>query len=126
MDKVIHDGENLNFTQSKNRITYRWNHKYKLDKNVFMFLDYTSGEAPEQITVTWIYLDKSKNILNNENPESEVKTTITIPPPRTVGKSQLKFNINNEKGNGILWKVSISAKTKKPKSRLYLIFGLDN
>jgi hypothetical protein len=125
MDKIIQDGENLSFTQNKNKITYRWNHKWKLDPHMLMFLDYTSGEAPEQIIVTWTYLDKTRNILNNENPESEVKTTIIIPPPRTVGKSQLKFNINLKQGKSDLWKVSFTSKSKKSKSGLYLVFGLD-
>jgi hypothetical protein len=126
MERFLPTDKLLKFTASKKKYFFRWDHTF-LDKkkaNLIITYSYNESELPEELILTLTYLDSTKRIELNENPESNIVKTIKIPKPKSTGKSEIPISIDIAQGTKKLWKVSFEVITDKKVSYLYYGFGI--
>jgi hypothetical protein len=125
MTKLIPVDKLLKFTKSKKKYTWRWDHSFdmKAKAKIYINYGYTEKELPEELVITFKYIDSKKNILKNENIESNVIHKIKVPKRKAVGKSEIPISFDIKSGTNILWKISIEPITKKNESYIYFVLS---
>jgi hypothetical protein len=125
MEKLIPVEDLLKFTKKKSQYAWRWDHSFNLKDKATIYINYgyNENELPDELVLTFKYIDTEKSILKNQNIESNVVHKIKVPKPQSIGKSLLPFGFDIKTGNKILWKIFIEAQTKKEVSYTYFSFG---
>lgn len=125
MEQLIPTDKLLKFTKTKKQYGWRWDHSFNFKDKATMYISYgyAESELPEELVLTFKYIDKTKDILKDQNIESDIVHKIKVPKPKQVGKSELLFPFDIKSGNKLLWKIFIEAKTKKETTCIYFGFG---
>lgn len=124
MKKILVD-KLMEFKQNKKQYAWRWDHSFNIKEKGTMYVSYgyAETELPERLKLKLTYLNTDKDLLKNQNIESEVLHDILIPKPNRTGKSELQIPFHIKDGAKVLWKVAFKAETKKEKSYLYFAIG---